>query len=57
MSKAKHAAMLLAAALIGCVPMGQRVAGSSTEAGNAGGKLSLADGRPAADVEVALVAR
>jgi hypothetical protein len=57
MSLAKFAALLLAAALAGCLPMGDRVAGSSTEAGNAGGKLSLADGRPAADVEVALVAR
>lgn len=47
----------LAAFLFGCLAPGDRVAGSSTEAGNAGGKLSLANGGPAADVEVALVAR
>jgi len=47
----------LAAILFGCLPAGDRVAGSSTEAGNAGGKLSLANGGPAADVEVALVSR
>ncbi len=47
----------LAALLFGCLAPGDRVAGSSTEAGNAGGKLSLANGGPAADVEVALVAR
>ena len=49
---------ILAAFLIcACSPVGDRVAGSSTEAGNAGGKLSLSNGQPAADVSVALVAR
>ncbi|HKP94135.1 MAG TPA: hypothetical protein VJ385_00120 [Fibrobacteria bacterium] len=50
-------AALWAALLCACLPTGDRVAGSSTEAGNAGGKLSMADGKPAADVAVALVAR
>ncbi|MBW8889330.1 MAG: hypothetical protein JF616_16365 [Fibrobacteres bacterium] len=53
----KFLLIALAAILFGCLPGGDRVAGSSTEAGNAGGKLSLANGGPAADVEVALVAR
>ncbi|MDB5102396.1 MAG: hypothetical protein JWP91_85 [Fibrobacteres bacterium] len=43
--------------LAGCLSPDGRVAGSSTEAGNAGGKLSLRDGSPAAGVSVALVAR
>jgi hypothetical protein len=47
-------ALLLAACL---VSQDDRIAGSSTEAGNAGGKLSLSDGRPAAGVAVTLVAR
>lgn len=46
---------LLALAHLGCVPA-DRVAGSSTEAGNATGKLSLKDGTPAEGVSVALVA-
>ncbi|MDB5049650.1 MAG: hypothetical protein JWO30_2721 [Fibrobacteres bacterium] len=50
-------AALWALVLFACLPMGDRVAGSSTEAGNAGGKLSMADGKPAAGVSVALVAR
>lgn len=54
---AKWLVVLMAAIFFACVPMGDRVAGSSTEAGNAGGKLSLSDGRPAAGVSVALVAR
>jgi hypothetical protein len=54
---AKFLLVAAAALFFGCLPMGDRIAGSSTEAGNAGGKLSLADGGPAADVEVALVAR
>ncbi|MEO7776602.1 MAG: hypothetical protein ABIY63_03670, partial [Fibrobacteria bacterium] len=46
------------ALLVGaCLPTEDRVAGGSTEAGNAGGKLSMSDGAPAADVSVALVAR
>lgn len=57
MNLAKYAALCLAAVFTGCLTPNERVAGSSTEAGNAGGKLSLADGQPAADVEVALVAR
>ncbi len=44
--------------LFACLPpTDERVAGSSTEAGNAGGKVSLVDGSPASDVSVALVAR
>lgn len=54
---AKFLLAATAALFFGCLPSGDRIAGSSTEAGNAGGKLSLADGGPAADVEVALVAR
>ena len=54
---AKFLLVAVASLLFGCLPQGDRVAGSSTEAGNAGGKLSLADGGPAADVEVALVSR
>jgi hypothetical protein len=50
-------AALWALILCACLPMGDRLAGSSTEAGNAGGKLSLSDGKPAAGVSVALVAR
>src|SRR6476660_8825416 len=48
---------LWAVALCACLPMGGRLAGGSTEAGNAGGKLSMADGKPAAYVSVTLVAR
>lgn len=43
--------------LFSCLSPDDRMAGSSTEAGNAGGKLSLADGSPAAGVSVALVSR
>lgn len=50
-------AWLLLAALLASCFQGERVAGSSTEAGNATGKLSQADGSPAAGVSVALVAR
>lgn len=51
------AALLAVSALLSCLPTDNRTAGSSTEAGNAGGKLSLSDGSPAAGVSVALVAR
>ena len=55
--RAKFLMVALASLFFGCLPQGERVAGSSTEAGNAGGKMTLADGGPAADVEVALVSR
>lgn len=54
---ARLAAVALASLFFACLPQGDRLAGSSTEAGNAGGKLSMANGGPAADVEVALVSR
>lgn len=47
--------LLIGLLIAGCVPA-DRVAGSSTEAGNATGKLSLKDGTPAEGVSVALVA-
>lgn len=50
-------AIILVGILCSCVPMGSNIAGTSTEAGNAGGKLSLANGQPASGVSVALVAR
>ena len=50
-------AIILVGMLCSCEPIGDRVAGTSTEAGNAGGKLSLATGQPASGVSVALVAR
>jgi hypothetical protein len=49
--------ILSAFLLVSCLSSDGRIAGSSTEAGNAGGKLSLADGRPAGGVSVALVSR
>ena len=49
--------ILSAFLLVSCLSSDGRIAGSSTEAGNAGGKLSMADGRPAAGVSVSLVAR
>lgn len=49
--------LLAAGVLLSCLPTDDRSAGSSTEAGNAGGKLSLSDGSPAVGVTVALVAR
>lgn len=48
--------LALAALLVSCF-QAERVSGSSTEAGNATGKLSQADGSPASGVSVALVAR
>jgi hypothetical protein len=58
---ARRMAYLLSAAcaflLASCLSSSDRIAGSSTEAGNAGGKLSLADGRPAAGVAVSLIAK
>jgi len=50
-------AIILVGVLCSCMPMGDKLAGTSTEAGNAGGKLSLANGQPAAGVSVTLVAR
>jgi hypothetical protein len=44
-------------AFLAACSQGERLAGSSTEAGNAGGKLSLSDGSAAAGISVALVAR
>ncbi len=49
-------ALLAVLALAACVS-DDRLAGTSTEAGNAGGKLYLPDGAPAAGISVALVAR
>ncbi|GEM_PF-2185430 len=43
--------------LVSCLSSDNRIAGSSTEAGNAGGKVSLTDGRPAGNVPVVLVAK
>lgn len=47
--------ILAAFLLVSCLSSDGRIAGSSTEAGNAGGKLSMADGEPAEGVSVALV--
>jgi hypothetical protein len=49
--------VLCALIVASCLSQDTRIAGSSTEAGNAGGKLTLSDGRPAAGISVSLVAK